>query len=282
MPAEMHFATFVAALMETLEYGMEGAPPVCKQRVATLRVELEQVQKVVEVYRRRHFNTLAEDSVEVRQLLLSNLSIGLHEGMKALAVQGGELYRKYTYAAPAPGTGNSMATPTFKQLRALAEEGNESSLAERSAHWRPNTAGVRGVKRKGAPGTGGQREAPAQGRAGGRGGITPFKGRMHHSKTPAGMFGYLWRGLRFERPICSFAHDQGAGTAVQQQQPQPMPPPLPPPPPQQQQTQPAEAAGAGVTGGGGAGGSRPNVVCFSRNHVPAGRGGGGRGNGGNN
>ena len=86
MPGEIQFATFLAALMETLEYGMEGAPPVCKQRVATLRLELEQVQKLVEVYLRHHFSTLAEHSVKVRQLLLSNMNIGLHEGMKALTV----------------------------------------------------------------------------------------------------------------------------------------------------------------------------------------------------
>ena len=30
------FAILVAALMKTLECGMVGAPPVCKQRVATL------------------------------------------------------------------------------------------------------------------------------------------------------------------------------------------------------------------------------------------------------
>ena len=58
---------------------------------------------------RRHFNTLAEHSVKVRQLLLNT---GRHEGMKALAVQGGELYRKHTYAAPASGTWNPMVTYT--------------------------------------------------------------------------------------------------------------------------------------------------------------------------
>ena len=63
---------------------------------------------------------------------------------------------------------------------------------------------------------------------------------MQHSKTPAGMCDYSWRGLRCERLICSFAHHQGAGTvAQQQQQPQALPPPPPPPPPPQQQTQPA-------------------------------------------
>ena len=49
MPAEIHFATIVAALMKTIEYGVQSAPPVCKQRVATLRSELGQVQKLVEV-----------------------------------------------------------------------------------------------------------------------------------------------------------------------------------------------------------------------------------------
>ena len=83
-----------------------------RQRVATLRSELEQVQRLVEVYMRRHSNTLAGHAVKVPQLLLSKMNIGLHEDMKALAVQGGELYRKHTYAAPPPGTGNSMVTPT--------------------------------------------------------------------------------------------------------------------------------------------------------------------------
>ena len=36
------------------------------------------------------------------ELLLSNMNIGLHQGMKALAVQRGELYRKHTYAAASP------------------------------------------------------------------------------------------------------------------------------------------------------------------------------------
>ena len=58
-------ATFGAALIESLEYGMESAPLVCKQRVATLRSELEQVKKLVGVYLRRHFNTLAGHSVNV-------------------------------------------------------------------------------------------------------------------------------------------------------------------------------------------------------------------------
>eukprot|EP00904_Undaria_pinnatifida_P006716 jgi/Undpi1/3174/HiC_scaffold_15.g06548.m1 len=147
MPAGIHFAPFVVALIETIEYRMEGAFPVYKQRVAAPHSELGQVQKLVEVYLRRHFSTLAEHSVKVRQLLLSNMNIGLYEGMKALAVQGGELYRKHTYAAPAPVTGNSMVTPTLRKLGALAEEGYESSLAEHSAHLKPNAVGASGGAR---------------------------------------------------------------------------------------------------------------------------------------
>ena len=110
---------------------MESAPPVRKQRVAKLRPVMEQVQKLVEVYLRRHFNTLAEHWVKVRQLLQSNMNIGLHEGMKALAVHGGELNRKHTYAAPASGSGNSMVTPILKQLRAWRRRA--TSLASWSA-----------------------------------------------------------------------------------------------------------------------------------------------------
>ena len=37
----------------------------------------------------------------------------------------------------------------------------------------------------------------------GGGGVTPFKARLKHSKTPVGIWDYSWRGLRCERPICS-------------------------------------------------------------------------------
>ena len=49
MPADVHFATLVAALIETLEYGMGGAQAVCKGRVSHILGELESVQKSVEV-----------------------------------------------------------------------------------------------------------------------------------------------------------------------------------------------------------------------------------------
>ena len=70
MPAAVHFATFVAAFMETLEYGMEGAQAVCKNRSSNLRGELEAVQKLVEVYLRRDFGNLTPYSAKVRELLL--------------------------------------------------------------------------------------------------------------------------------------------------------------------------------------------------------------------
>ena len=59
MPADVHFATFVPAFMETLEYGTEGARGVWKGRVSHLRGELEAVQKSVEVNLLRHFSNLS-------------------------------------------------------------------------------------------------------------------------------------------------------------------------------------------------------------------------------
>ena len=64
MPAEIQCSTFVDALMENLEYAMNGAPLVCKQRVVRLRSKLEKVWKIVKVHVRRHFNTPAEHSGE--------------------------------------------------------------------------------------------------------------------------------------------------------------------------------------------------------------------------
>ena len=43
MPAEVHFRTFIAALMAVLEYGMGSAPELCKLRVANLRKALEAI-----------------------------------------------------------------------------------------------------------------------------------------------------------------------------------------------------------------------------------------------
>ena len=56
-----------------------------------------------------------------------------------------------------------MVTPTLNKMRALAEEFDESSLRALEADCSRRERG----KRKGAPGTGGQRAARAQGRAGG-------------------------------------------------------------------------------------------------------------------
>ena len=43
MPTEVHFCTFIAALMAVLEYVMGGAPELCKLRVANLRKALEAI-----------------------------------------------------------------------------------------------------------------------------------------------------------------------------------------------------------------------------------------------
>ena len=227
-------------LKTSSEFAFEDSPPPCGNRIDpeghtrrdSLRYlrscphgdprvrgggcsESKKVQKLVEVYLRRYFSTLAEHSVKVRQLLLLNIKIGLHEGMKALGVQGSELYRKHTYAAPALGAGNSMVTPTFQTMGALPGEADESSLAERSAHWGPNAAGVRGVQKEGSPGPGWAVGSSCSGpiRRGGRWG-TPFKVRMRHSRMPGGMCDNSWRGFRCERPIGLDAYDQGAGTAA--------------------------------------------------------------------
>ena len=117
MPAEVLLATFAAALIETLENGIKGAPPVCKQRVATLRSELEQVQELVEMYLRRHFHTRAGHSVKVRQLLLSNMIISLDEGMKALAMPGGELYGPHTLRYASPRNRRFRGHPNLKPFK---------------------------------------------------------------------------------------------------------------------------------------------------------------------
>ena len=89
MPADVNFTTFVAAFMETLEYGMGGAQAVCKGNVSHLRGELEAVQKSVEVYLLRHFSQLSWHSAKVRKLLLKAMNGGLKDAMTALATQGG-------------------------------------------------------------------------------------------------------------------------------------------------------------------------------------------------
>ena len=74
MPAEVQFATFMAAFMATLEYSMEGAQAVCTNRVRALRAGLDELQRMVEVYLRRHFSTLVENSAKVCELLLTAMN----------------------------------------------------------------------------------------------------------------------------------------------------------------------------------------------------------------
>ena len=174
MPAQVNFATFVAAFMAPLEYGMEGAQAVGTN---TGCVPCGRSSKSCKGWRkfglRRHFITLLEHSAEVRELLLTAMISGLKDGMTALATQGSVLHRKHSLAAPASGTGRPMTTKSFTLPRELVDEGAGTSLVQCMEFWRQasvKTAGLSGVKRKGAPGAGGQRTAHPKGQVGtGRG-----------------------------------------------------------------------------------------------------------------
>ena len=280
MSAELHFATFVAAFLATLEYGMEGVQAVCKNRVRTLRGELEQLQNKVEVYLRRHYKTLLDHKDRVRKVLLTTMNGGLKAGMIDLAKQGGVLHPKYLYAPPPSGTGIPMPTLAFTRLRELVEEGAGPSLTERQVFWRraPEKAAS---NRKGAPSTDGQWIGHTQGRAGAGGGVgSMFKARMLERGTSPGVCDFTWRGDVCRRENCSLSNPLASGTApsvaVQQQQqqqqqlqalPPPPPPPLSPPPPTLRKQPPQYQAAATDGGGaarGGAGASRPpSIARFS-------------------
>ena len=81
---------------------------MCKNRVRTLREELEQLQKTVEVYLRRHYTTLWNHKDKVREVLLTAMNGGLKAVMIDLAKQGGVLHRTYQYAPPPSGAGNLL------------------------------------------------------------------------------------------------------------------------------------------------------------------------------
>ena len=211
MLAEVHFATLVAEFMETLEYGMEGTQAVCTNSVRALPTEMEELQRMVEVYLRRHYITLSECSANVRELFPTAMNSGLKDGMTALATQGGVLHRKHPFAAPTSGTGLPMTTLSFTRLRERVEEGTGTSLVERMAFWRQasgKTAGPSGAKRKGATGVGGQRKAYAQGWVGAGEGATTSKARMLEQQTPAGVCAYAWRGTMCPRVKRLFTPNQ--------------------------------------------------------------------------
>ena len=63
--------------MASLEYGMDEAQTVRKNRVRTLWEELEQAQKTVEVYLRRHHKTLLDHKDTIRDVLMTALNGGL-------------------------------------------------------------------------------------------------------------------------------------------------------------------------------------------------------------
>ena len=59
LPAELHFSTFISAVMAVLEYGMENAPPACISTVAELRHALEAVEKSMRTYLQFHAPDIA-------------------------------------------------------------------------------------------------------------------------------------------------------------------------------------------------------------------------------
>ena len=279
MPADVNFTTFVAAFMETLEYGMGGAQAVCKGNVSHLRGELEAVQKSVEVYLLRHFSQLSWHSAKVRKLLLKAMNGGLKDAMTALATQGGGDLPETPVRPPPAGTGVAMLMPTFTRLRELVEEGAAASLRVRKDVWRQpsdKAADSVGGKRKGAPGAGGQGMTPTQSRVGGGGLPASFKAHMQDRSTPPGVCDYAWRGIPCPLVNCLFAHQVPTQQQPQPQPPQALPPPSLPPPPPPRQPQPQQTAAAGgKTGSGGEGGGqrRPSVARYSRNFTGGGRGG---------
>ena len=67
IPAEINFATFVAAFMATLSIGMERAQAVCKKRMCVLQREVDELQEIVEVYLQRNMSShLAQPAKVVR------------------------------------------------------------------------------------------------------------------------------------------------------------------------------------------------------------------------
>ena len=136
------YATFVAAFLATLEYGMEGAGAVCKNRVLqnrvrTLREELEQPQKTVEVYLRRHYTPLLHHEPQ-------------RQGARGSS-HGNERRSEGEYDRPRkagrrPAPEVPIRVPPVRhrhphayagatRLRELVEEGARSSLTERHIFW---------------------------------------------------------------------------------------------------------------------------------------------------
>ena len=109
---------------------MKGAQEVCKNRVRTLREDLEQLRKTEEVYLRCHDTNLLDHKNKVREVFLTPMNVGLKVGMIDLAKQGGVLHRKYQYAPPPSSTGMPMPTLAFTRLRELVKKGTGSILTE--------------------------------------------------------------------------------------------------------------------------------------------------------
>lgn len=149
MPADDRLVKLVAALVETLEHGMEQIQAVCNSRT--------------DIYARSWstcslqclFNKLAAHPANVHQLLLKTTEIGWQEGVNELAVQSGVLFKKHPHTAPAFRTGIPMTASSLTHLRALVKKGAVHVLVECAEHWKegPDKAGdASGGKRNGAPG----------------------------------------------------------------------------------------------------------------------------------
>ena len=182
MPADGHFATFVADSMETHEFDVDGAQAVCKKRVNNLRGDLEAVKKSVEVYLRRHFRNITPYSFKVCELILEAINgpEGRHGGARDA---GGCALPETPVRCPPLGHRPTHDHASFTRLRELVDEGARTSLVKRNEFWRlapDKAAGSSGGKMEGAPGPGGQRTAPAPGRVGGPRAVVWTGGGRHN------------------------------------------------------------------------------------------------------
>ena len=122
MLAKVHFATFVAAFLAALDYGIEATQAVNRNRGRTWREQLEQAQNTVEIYLPRHYKTPLDHKDKVRDVLLAAMDVGLQVGTLDLPKQGSIPHRKHQYAAPPSSTGVPMATLTFTRLGELVDK----------------------------------------------------------------------------------------------------------------------------------------------------------------
>ena len=256
VPADLHFSTFIGALLAVIDYGIKYAPVMCWHRVRDLREGLMAVEGKLRGYLQYHRIPPEPFPEQVRDALIVAINEGFDEATYTLAVESADISRRHQPMPPPPGSGPEFKLPEFVPLHMLLEEGGTNSLAVRSVLWGSapaKTTGPGAGKRRAVPGSSTKQETGTKNGPGPVGGESPSRPGLLPGITPSLMHVVTHGAAGVVRVLVA---SSPTNKLPRRCAPRPRPwrgtrspllSPPPPPPPQSPQQVPGSGATRGAT-----------------------------------